>query len=136
LPAYVQATSPIRRYSDLVVQRQLAAVQDQHPPLQAEALEVLLAELEPALREGLAISRDDQRHWQQVWFAQEKRPEWQGCFLRWLRPQDLLGLVHLEELAMDLPAACPPRSQPGDGLLVRVLQVDPLRDLLRLQAVA
>ncbi|MFN6133876.1 MAG: ribonuclease catalytic domain-containing protein [Synechococcaceae cyanobacterium] len=136
LPAYVQATSPIRRYRDLVVQRQLAAVQDQHPPLQAEALEVLLAELEPALREGLAISRDDQRHWQQVWFAQEKRPEWQGCFLRWLRPQDLLGLVHLEELAMDLPAACPPRSQPGDGLLVRVLQVDPLRDLLRLQAVA
>ncbi|MEB3362089.1 MAG: ribonuclease catalytic domain-containing protein [Synechococcaceae cyanobacterium] len=136
LPAYVQATSPIRRYSDLVVQRQLAALHDNQAPLAAEALEALLADLEPALREGIAISRDDQRHWQQVWFAENKRPEWRGCFLRWLRPQDQLGLVHLEELAMDLPAACPPRSEPGDALLVRILQVDPLRDLLRLQAVA
>jgi exoribonuclease-2 len=136
LPAYVQATSPIRRYSDLVVQRQLEAMQDNQTPLQAEALDALLAELEPALREGIAISRDDQRHWQQVWFAQHKQPEWRGCFLRWLRPQDQLGLVHLDALAMDLPATCPPRSQPGDGLLVRILQVDPLRDLLRLQASA
>jgi exoribonuclease-2 len=136
LPAYVQATSPIRRYSDLVVQRQLEAIQTNQTPLQAEQLDALLAELEPALREGIAISRDDQRHWQQVWFAQHKQPEWRGCFLRWLRPQDQLGLVHLEELAIDLPATCPPRSQPGDGLLVRIGQVDPLRDLLRLQAVA
>ncbi|MEB3169149.1 MAG: RNB domain-containing ribonuclease [Synechococcaceae cyanobacterium] len=136
LPAYVQATSPIRRYGDLVVQRQLAALQDGSAPLTAEALDTLLAELEPCLREGVAISRDDQRHWQQVWFAQEQRPEWRGCFLRWLRPQDQLGLVHLEELAMDLPAQCPPRSQPGEALLLRILQVDPLRDLLRLQAVA
>ncbi|MFN9944875.1 MAG: RNB domain-containing ribonuclease, partial [bacterium] len=103
LPAYVQATSPIRRYGDLVVQRQLAHAQEGRPPLPAEELDALLAELEPALRQGVAISRDDQRHWQQVWFAQEKRPEWRGCFLRWLRPQDQLGLVHLEELAMDLP---------------------------------
>jgi exoribonuclease-2 len=136
LPAYVQATSPIRRYGDLVVQRQLAHAQEGRPPLPAEELDALLAELEPALRQGVAISRDDQRHWQQVWFAQEKRPEWRGCFLRWLRPQDQLGLVHLEELALDLPAGCPPRSQPGDPLLVRILEVDPLRDLLRLQAVA
>jgi len=57
-------------------------------------------------------------------------------FLRWLRPQDRLGLVHCEELAMDLPAECPAGSQPADGLLLRVHLVDPLRDQLRLIASA
>ena len=97
-------------------------------------LEPLLAELEGPLRQGIQISRDDQRHWQQVWFQQQAAPQWNGLFLRWLREQDRLGLVHLEDLSLDLPALCPARSTPGDALLVRVREVDPLRDRLRLEA--
>jgi exoribonuclease-2 len=40
----------------------------------------------------------------------------------------------VEDLAMDLAAECPAGSDPGDQLMVRVQQVDPLRDLLRLSA--
>jgi hypothetical protein len=35
---------------------------------------------------------------------------------------------------MDLAGLCPAGSEPGDQLMVRVKQVDPLRDLLRLSA--
>jgi exoribonuclease-2 len=134
LPAYVQATSPIRRYGDLVVQRQLLALREGRQPLSSDQLLELLAELESPLRQAVQISRDDQRHWQQVWFDAHRGEAWRAQFLRWLRPQDRLGLVHLEDLAMDLAAECPAGSDPGDQLMVRVQQVDPLRDLLRLSA--
>lgn len=134
LPAYVQATSPIRRYSDLLVQRQLAAWCSGVEPLDEGALAERLDALDPVLRQGIQISREDQRHWQQVWFEQHRCERWQGLFLRWLRPQDQLGLVHLEALAMDLAARCPPNSGPGDTLVVTVDQVDSLSDLLRLNA--
>ena len=136
LPAYVQATSPIRRYADLVVQRQLDAQLQGETGLDAPALQELLAELEGPLRQGIQISREDQRHWQQVWFEQHKAEQWRAQFLRWLRPQDRLGLVHVDELAMDLAAECPSGAEPGDQLLLRVQLVDPLRDQLRLRASA
>ena len=136
LEAYVQATSPIRRYGDLLVQRQLEAQLEGGSPLPEPEVEALLSDLETPVRQAIQITRDDQRHWQQVWFEQHRQVEWRGLFLRWLREQDGLGLVHLEDLALDLPAHCPARSEPGDAVLVRVREVDPLRDLLRLQAVA
>ncbi|MEB3320271.1 MAG: RNB domain-containing ribonuclease [Cyanobium sp.] len=136
LPAYVQATSPIRRYADLVVQRQLLALQEGGPALQADQLQNLLEDLESPLRQAVQISREDQRHWQQVWFAAHRGQAWRGVFLRWLRPQDRLGLVHVEDLAMDFAAECPAGSDPADALILRVQEVDPLRDQLRLIASA
>ena len=135
LEAYVQATSPIRRYGDLLVQRQLQAQLEGTTPLDESSLATLLNELEGPVRQGIQISREDQRHWLQVWFEQQQQQQWQALFLRWLRPQDRLALVHIEELAMDLAAECPARSEPGDALLVRIQLVDSLRDQLRLLAV-
>jgi len=134
LSAYVQATSPIRRYADLVVQRQLAAHQQQQPPLDGTDLGALLDQLDPPLREGVQISREDQRHWQQVWFEQHPQERLEGVFLRWLREQDRLGLVHLEALALDVAARCPAAAEPGTTLTVHVQMVDSLSDLLRLEA--
>lgn len=134
LPSYVQATSPIRRYNDLLVQRQLLAHQLGEAVLDEADLQAVLSELEGAIRQGLQIAREDQRHWQQVWFEAQEQHQWPGLFLRWLRPQDRLGLVHLPDLAMDLAAECHGDPAPGDALLVRLQQVDSLRDLLRFTA--
>jgi exoribonuclease-2 len=134
LEADVQATSPIRRYGDLLVQRQLQAQQEGTTPMDAATLTDALTAMEGGVREGLTISREDQRHWQQVWFAQHRGQQWRGLFLRWLREDHHLALVHLENLAMDLAADCQGSPQPGDAVLVRLREVDPLRDLLRLDA--
>ena len=136
LPAYVQTTSPIRRYGDLVVQRQIAAQLDGGIPLAEPALQELIESFDAAVREGIGIAREDQRHWQQVWFEAHKGEQWRAQFLRWLRPQDRLGLVRIDELAMDLAAECPAGCEPGALLLLRVQQVDSLRDQLRLIAAA
>ncbi|MFM7171052.1 MAG: ribonuclease catalytic domain-containing protein [Cyanobium sp.] len=134
LEAYVQATSPIRRYGDLLVQRQLQAHLEGDAPMDGPALTDLLTAMEGGVREGITISREDQRHWQQVWFAQHRGQQWRGLFLRWLREDHQLALLHLENLAMDLAAECHGSPQAGDQVLVRVREVDPLRDLLRLDA--
>jgi len=134
LPAYVQATSPIRRYCDLIVQRQIQAHQAGSPQLSEEELQELVGSVDLATREGIGISREDQRHWQQVWFEHHRDQQWQADFLRWLRPQDRLGLIRIDALALDLVAECPPGSEPGDQLQLQVLEVDPIRDQLRLQA--
>ncbi|MFM7314159.1 MAG: ribonuclease catalytic domain-containing protein [Cyanobium sp.] len=134
LDTYVQATSPIRRYGDLLVQRQLEAFLSGGVPLDGASLAAILEEIDGPMREGIRISRDDQRHWQQVWFEQNPQPSWAGRFLRWLRPQEQLALVHLEDLALELPALAPATCEPGTALRVKVVQVDSLRDQLRLQA--
>ncbi|MEY4359379.1 MAG: hypothetical protein RLZZ631_865 [Cyanobacteriota bacterium] len=136
LPAYAQATSPIRRYGDLVVQRQIQAQLNGDTPLSEQALQDLLNSFDGAVREGIGISREDQRHWQQVWFETHKSGQWRADFLRWLRPQDRLGLVRIDDLAMDLAAECPQNAQPGEALLLRVQHVDSLRDQLKLVASA
>ena len=136
LNAYAQATSPIRRYGDLVVQRQIAAVINAETPLSEESMQELIDSFDSAVREGLTISREDQRHWQQVWFEHHQTQQWPVDFLRWLRPQDRLGLVRLDDLAMDVAAECPAGSVPGDGLVLKVDQVDSQCDQLRLLAVA
>jgi exoribonuclease II len=134
LPAYVQATSPIRRYGDLLVQRQLLALERGEEPLDSATVLALLEELEGPVRQAVQISREDQRHWQQVWFEAHRGQQWRCCFLRWLRAQDRLALVHVEDLAMDLPALAPEAAEPATPLLLRVQQVDSLRDQLRLVA--
>jgi len=136
LRAYVQATSPIRRYGDLLVQRQLLALRAGEPPMAEQDLTALLTELEGPLRQGLQIGREDQRHWLQVWFEQQEQRQWPGLFLRWLRQDHQLALVWLDDLAQSLPCICPPRSEPGSALVVRVSAVDSLQDLLRLEATA
>lgn len=134
LSAYVQATSPIRRYGDLMVQRQLAAHLEGKTPLDPLSLNDVLSTVEMGVREGLAITREDQRHWQQVWFSEHRGQQWRGIFLRWLREDHHLALVHLESLGMDLPTECHGSPLPGHWVIVRVRDVDPLGDRLRLEA--
>jgi len=132
LAAYVQITSPIRRYGDLIAQRQLAARAVGEPVMAAEALSELLEQLDHSLRQGIQISRDDQRHWQQVWFEAHQQESFEGLFLRWLKPQDGLALVRLDALSMDLPVVVRETCEPGEALVVRIKEVDSFADLLRL----
>ena len=136
LASYAQATSPIRRYGDLVVQRQLQAHLNSEEPLDRDAMQQLISNFDGAVREGIGISREDQRHWQQVWFEQHRLDQWNAQFLRWLRPQDQLGLVRIDDLAMDVAAECPRDSEPGEGMLINMQHVDSARDQLRLMATA
>ena len=134
LPAYVQATSPIRRYADLLVHRQIIAQLSSAPTLTQERIGELIEDLDNPLRQSIQISREDQRHWQQVWFSERPDASWDAVFLRWLRPQDQLALIHVADLAMDLVGhVVSADPAPGDPLQLRVNRVNPNRGELQLQ---
>ena len=136
LAAYVQATSPIRRYADLASHRQIIAQLEGSTPLSESELGELIDDLDDPLRQSIQISREDQRHWQQVWFAQHRDERWDAEFLRWLRPQDGLALVHLADLAMDVVGRVDQGNpNPGDRMTMMVKLADPERGELQLQLV-
>ena len=134
LASYVQATSPIRRYADLLSHRQLIASLEGQTPLDKDSLGELIGNLDSPLRQAIQISREDQRHWQQVWLSQRREETWTALFLRWLRPQDRLALVHVPDLAMDLVGVADGIDpKPGQSLQMSIQHVDPDQGELRIQ---
>jgi exoribonuclease-2 len=140
LNAYVQCTSPIRRYNDLLAQRQLL----QHmgliadPPLSEAELKPLLDHIDIRVRESAQIYREDQRKCLLEWLIQEQH-NWlplDGIFLRWLRMDIDLALVWIESWCLELPARLRERADPGDPLTISIELVDPSRDLLHLKAIS
>ena len=88
IPAYTQATSPIRRYSDLLVQRQFAAMQTPdggETPLVTEPREAILRDVESAIREDspspVKISGTGNRCGLRIIPANDGQ-----LIFRWLRP--------------------------------------------------
>jgi len=140
LPAYLQWTSPIRRYGDLLAHRQWLTYSGSLPgePLAAPALGPWLEALDRLGREANQIAREDQRLALLQWLEATPGgvPAQEGLLLRWLRADDGLALVRLEAWAMELPVRLKGQLQPGDRLLVQVEAVAADQDLLRLTGTA
>lgn len=76
LDAYTRATSPLRRYGDLLVHQQIRSLFRHEQPLSAEALALRLAQGEEASRRIRRCERLTNQHWTLVWLQQH--PDWQG----------------------------------------------------------
>lgn len=74
LDAYTQVTSPLRRYADLVVQRQLcASLADEEPPTSADELLRVLATGEATEREVRRIESSELERWRLEYVARQER---------------------------------------------------------------
>ena len=63
IEAYIQCTSPLRRYLDLVMQRQIVAYLEGSPALTIEELDHIRMVTEPLLKIIYNIRRNRQRYW-------------------------------------------------------------------------
>lgn len=76
LTAYVQATSPLRRYLDLVTHQQLRRTLVGASPLSPEDIIQRIGEVEPALTAARQAEQLSIRHWVLVYLL--RHPEWRG----------------------------------------------------------
>ena len=68
LTSYLHATSPIRRYADLLVNYQLNRYLNNKELISKEDVEQMIPEINNQGRQNIMRYREDQKYWQRKWF--------------------------------------------------------------------
>ncbi|MEN9219024.1 MAG: ribonuclease R [Gloeomargarita sp. DG_2_bins_126] len=136
LPAYVQATSPIRRYGDLLAHWQLKAhLRGEAPVFAAAELQAILQTVTAATQEASLVERQTNRYWSLEYLRRHSDAVWTALVLRWLREDSDLVLVLLEELGLELGMRMQRAVKLGEQIQVQVTHVDPYKDVIHLREV-
>ena len=117
---YVWASSPLRRYVDLLNQRQIVALtRGEAPPLHAgdEALLSAMRDFELTYEAYAEFQRTMERYWCLRWIAQEQRSALAGRILR-------DNLVRLDELPLVLRVPSLPVLEPGAAVELAIVRID------------
>jgi exoribonuclease-2 len=131
LDAYAQVTSPIRRYSDLLAHWQIKAFLLEEPlPFTAEMLTAILQAIDPAIWDANQVEKQSVRYWSLEYLRRNKDVVWEALMLDWLRENEKLALVLIEDLGLKLPMRITRQIQVGDNLRIKTGEVDPRKDII------
>jgi len=109
IDAYVQISSPIRRYLDLVLQRQLISCLNGTGPIYSNAaLEKIYSQTEMAVKEKRLIEKSRERYWVLKYLSDNKIYELQGIISL---VRDKRVTVYVPEYLLDLPITLSSDSQ-------------------------
>lgn len=134
LDAYAQVTSPIRRYSDLLAHWQIKAfLREESLPFTAERLTEILQAIDPAIWDANQVEKQSVRYWSLEYLRRNKDVVWEALMLDWLRENERLALVLIEDLGLKLPMKINRQIQVGDNLLIKTAEVDPRKDIIYFQ---
>jgi len=132
LTAYTQASSPIRRYADLITQRQFTALLSGRPiPHSREELLEVLASAESAELEIRQIEERSTQYWLLQYLSREKMSGVLPAVVL-----DSKGQVELTDFYLRAKIAGGVKAEPGSNVNVRIEAVDPTRGEIRLQSVS
>jgi len=132
LDAYTNITSPLRRYFDVLAQRQLRAALGVDEPYSRDQLDTLLKELEPGISRAQYVSHHRTRYWLLKYLAAFKGKTVKAIVLDRFPNR---YQIWLESLCMDadLPLAFGHTLVPEQRIDVIIEQVHPREDLLKLR---
>ncbi len=130
---YTHSTSPIRRYLDLVMQRQIGALLASGEPLYTKKqLKALAMELEPTVRRAMKVRQARQRYWLLTWLkARQDQTHPAVVMERQMRRWQLL----LTDIMMlvSIPANQGKDLAPGMAVELTIERIDPFDDVLRVK---
>ena len=84
LKSYLHATSPIRRYADLLVNYQLNRYLNYKELISKEEIEQIIPEINNQGRQNIMRFREDQKYWLSKWFVNNAVKEYQVTLLDWI----------------------------------------------------
>lgn len=137
LDSYSQVTSPIRRYLDLIVHFQLKAhLRGDPPPFSSHEVTELAQGASTAAYEATLVERQTKRYWALEYLRRHQNKVWDVMLLRWLREDDGLGLIMVEDLGLELAMRFNRSVALGEQFQVRVSHANPRQDIIRFEEVA
>jgi exoribonuclease-2 len=130
--AYTHATSPIRRYLDIVVQRQLGSVlMGKSPVYDEKRLEEIRILVGPMIKEIGRMKRNRVRYWILKYLQQHRDGTYNALVLYELKNKYRV-LVKDFLLVAEIKREPRLNLNPADRILVKVRKVDPWMDTLEL----
>ncbi len=131
LPQYTTLSSPIRRYLDLIINRQVLALLTDTPlPYSRENLEEFLTELEPALRRAAQLKFRRQRYWLLKYLSRREGQKLEALVLD-RQPHRYRLLLPDVLLEVDFPPPAALTLHPGDAVMVRIDRALPRDDVVK-----
>ncbi|MFN6517379.1 MAG: ribonuclease catalytic domain-containing protein [Nostoc sp. CreGUA01] len=136
LDTYTQATSPIRRYSDLLTHFQLKAhLRGEVLPFSAEQLKEVMMTVTTITQEVTMVERQTNRYYALEYLRRHPEQIWDVTVLMWLREDSNLALILLEDLGLQLPMSFKRSVNLGEQILVKVAHADPQKDMIQFQEI-
>jgi exoribonuclease-2 len=136
LDTYTQATSPIRRYSDLLTHFQLKAhLRGEVLPFTADQLKEVMMTVTAITQELTMVERQTNRYWALEYLRRHPQQVWQVTVLMWLREDSNLALILLEDLGLQLPMSFKRSVNLGEQISVKVSHADPQKDVIQFQEI-
>ncbi len=126
LDCYVQASSPIRRYLDLLTHRQLSLSLEGSSTLSIDSVKNYITIAEKKSREWVMCTRENIRYWQIVWLQQNKEKIYTCYFIKWLNRTNKFAIVRLMDIEIDIAVNLFGTTSPdqGDGIKLKLCDVD------------
>lgn len=135
LPGYVQFTSPIRRYMDLLAHYQVkACLRGESPPFSAGQLEGMASIVNMQTRIARRLSNTSLRYWIIEFLRrQPKERQYRALVLRFIK--DRTAALLLVEVGLQATAWVSVGAQIGDEVEVKVEEAHPRDDIIYLKEV-
>ena len=133
LDLYTHATSPIRRYLDIITQRQMKSFLDgQRPTYTDKELEEIILTVAPTLRELETIKRNRLRYWILKYLSGNMEEKYQAFILDELKSKYRVVLEKFQLIA-EIKKQNGMIYRSGQKIDVKAKKVEPRADLLELK---
>eukprot|EP00249_Psilotum_nudum_P012363 c23739_g1_i1 orf=497-1141(+) len=135
LSGYVQFTSPIRRYIDLLAHYQVkAAIRGENPPFSSGHLELATERVKIISKFAKKLQLDSERYWMLEYLRQQPRErQFRAVVLRFQKASD--AVVLLVEVGIQGLVGLNGKARAGEEVLVQVQDAHPRKGVLSLRAI-
>ena len=102
LKMYVQCTSPLRRYLDLIIQRQIYNKINNFEYLSRNSISTIIDYSRNRQIENNNIFKNDKYKYLSLFFKNENKPFYKIIFVKWINHKKNIALVYFQEYSLEI----------------------------------
>ena len=102
LSSYVQCTSPLRRYLDLIIQRQVYNKIKNYEHLSINSVSKIINYSKNRQAENNNIFKNDKFKYLTLFFKNEEKPFYKIIFVKWINHKKNIALVYFPQYTLEI----------------------------------